>query len=155
MNGWKILTGMALVVLFPIMSFAGAGTGKGCDGDKRGGMGGKHFEKMAQALSLTAEQKAQIEAVRAGENEKIAPLRQQMRETREELRQISQAVPFDEAAVGALATRQAETQAQLLVAQARLHSQITAILTPEQRELRDTLRQQKKGEHRRHMKQGA
>ena len=116
--------------------------------EKRGGDGagmyemrkGRHFDRMAEALDLTPEQREQIQAIRAAEQEKVAPLRQQMKEGREQLHAVIVKQPFDEAAVRTLAAGQAEIRTEMIVSHARVKNQIHALLTPEQREKAEQMR---------------
>jgi Spy/CpxP family protein refolding chaperone len=95
---------------------------------------GRHFERMAEALDLTAEQKGQIRTIITAERENAAPLRQQLAETREKMRQLVQTVPYDEAAVRSLAARQEKTRVELIVSRTRAMNRAYALLTPEQQE---------------------
>ena len=104
----------------------------------------RHFDRMAEILDLTPEQREQVKAIRAAEQEKIAPLREQMREEREQMRAIIEKQPFDEAAVRSLAAAQAEIRTEMFVSHARVKNQIHALLTPEQRQKAEELRSQMK-----------
>jgi len=99
------------------------------------GMGpGPHFERMAWALDLTADQKSQVRAILDAEREKSAPLRRQLMENRAKLRDLAQAVPYDEAAVRKLAASQEQARVELVVSRTRAMNRVFALLTPEQRE---------------------
>lgn len=100
----------------------------------------RHPGRMARALDLSEEQQTKIQAIIAEERQKVEPLRAQMAETRDEMRKLSNAESFDEAAVRALAQKKAEIQTELSVAKARTHNLIQAELTPEQRELAEKMR---------------
>jgi len=101
---------------------------------------GRHPGRMARVLDLSEEQQAKIQAIVTEERQKVEPLRAQMAETRDEIRKLSNAESFDEAAVRALARKKAEIQTELSVAKARTHNLIQAELTPEQRELAEKMR---------------
>lgn len=94
---------------------------------------GRHQGRMAQALDLSEDQQAKIQAIITEERQKVEPLRAQLAETRDEMRKLSNAENFDEATVRALAEKKAEIQTELSVAKARTHNLIQAELTPEQR----------------------
>jgi protein CpxP len=100
----------------------------------------RHFDRMAEALDLTPEQREQIKAIRAAEQDKVAPLKEQLRKGREQLRVAAEQQPFDEAAVRALAADQAEIRTEMIVSHARVKNQIHALLTPEQREKAEQMR---------------
>ncbi|OHB25410.1 MAG: hypothetical protein A2X84_14165 [Desulfuromonadaceae bacterium GWC2_58_13] len=110
-----------------------------------GGMGdgsgsGRHLAKMARVLDLSEDQQTQILAIVEEERTKTEPLRRQMAENRDQLRQLTHADTFDEAAVRALAAKKAEIGAELMVSRARTQNRIQAQLTPEQRLLAEKVR---------------
>jgi protein CpxP len=112
------------------------------DGVRDGSGFGRHQGKMARILDLNETQQQQIQAILEEEREKTAPLRQQMSEYRDQLRQLKQSETFDEAAVRALAGKKAEVSTELMVSRARTHNRIQALLTPDQRERAEKLRPQ-------------
>ncbi|HEY6837157.1 MAG TPA: Spy/CpxP family protein refolding chaperone [Geobacteraceae bacterium] len=105
----------------------------------------RHFARMAKELKLTDAQKEQIKAILKGEREQMKPQREKMAANRNKLRDASEAATFDEAAVKAIAADQAAILQEMIVARARVHSQINALLTPEQRELAKKLHPFKDG----------
>jgi len=82
-------------------------------------------------LNLTDEQKTQMKAIIEKEHPAMKPLFQQQHQIDQQLRQYVEG-QFDEAKVQALATQKAQVQAQLTVAETRVHNQLYALLTPEQ-----------------------
>src|SRR5579859_4846635 len=94
------------------------------------GMDG-HMRFMARYLGLTDEQKTQMKAVMQKEHPAMKPLFQQSHQIDQQLRQYVEG-PFDEAKVQALAAQKAQIQAQLTVAETRIHNQLYALLTPDQ-----------------------
>ncbi len=114
---------------------------------RRGRGQGRHIARMARALDLTEAQQEQVKAILEAERERIAPVRQQLAETRERIRQAAQAEPFDEAAIRALAASQNDARIELIVSRARVKSEIHALLTPEQQELAKKFRSGGKGRH--------
>jgi len=137
-----LIAAIALVGGFGINAMAvsddfGASWGK-CD-EKGPGSGMHGFGRLATALDLTDEQEAQIEAIIAAERPAMRPLREQIREGRSELRNLSRQGAFDEAAVREVASRLAETKTEMMVARTRVKSKIFAVLTPEQQELAEKL----------------
>lgn len=142
MNRSLLLAALAAVLVFtpvalifsPMSAFAGPmGPGPGVEEDMP--MGGRHFERMAERLGLSDAQKEQIAALREAARKQAEPLLQQRQESREAMQKLVGAETFDEAAVRKLADKQARTQTELMVIRARTHSQINAVLTPEQRQL--------------------
>lgn len=110
----------------------------------------QRLARMAKKLKLTAAQKEKAGAILKAEKERIAPLREKLAENRLKLKEAAQAATFDEAAVRAIATDQAQLEIELTVSRTRLRSQINALLTPEQRELADKLEPRRKGGKGRH-----
>jgi periplasmic protein CpxP/Spy len=100
---------------------------------------GERMERIAQALELSDTQREEIAAIRSEQRQKTAPMRQQMMQNKDELRTLTGADSFDEAAVRSLATAQAELKTEMIVARAETRSRIHALLTPEQREKADEL----------------
>lgn len=113
-----------------------------CDGPRDGKdqPGGRFLERMTRILDLTEAQQASIKQVQAAEQEKTAALHEKKRENRQQLQEVEAARPFDENAVRVLAEQRGAIEAELTIARARAHSQIDALLTPEQRELAAKLR---------------
>jgi len=91
------------------------------------------LEHMTRRLKLTGDQQAKIKAVFAADREKVAPLMRKVDEYRKQLRDAAHAAAFDEAAIRALATKRAQAEIELIVARERVRSQVSALLTPEQR----------------------
>lgn len=119
----------------PADSFSAKRTGTGERGDFRDHDRGLNLERMAKKLDLSAEQQEQIRAMLAEHRSKTAPLRQELRESRRQMRDFVNADEFDEAAVRALAMEQADTRTELIVERARMRQQMYAVLSPEQRDL--------------------
>lgn len=120
--------------------------GRRC-GMHRGKGPGKGFARMARKLDLTETQQEQVKAILESERERVAPLRKQLAETREKIRQATLAEPFDEAAVRALAASQNEARVELAVSRAKARSRIHALLTPEQRERAEKFGPRGEGRH--------
>lgn len=85
----------------------------------------------AKKLNLTDEQKTQMKVVMQKERPTMKPLMQQQHQIDLQLRQYVEG-SFDEAKVQALAAQKAQIQAQLTVAETRVHNQLYALLTPDQ-----------------------
>jgi Spy/CpxP family protein refolding chaperone len=120
-----------------------------CDGpgDGKEQPGGRFLERMAKILDLTETQQASIKKVLAAEEEKTAALHEKKRENRQQLRSAEEAKPFDENAIRVLAEQRGAIEAELTIARARAHSQIDALLTPEQREIAAKLRSERGEKH--------
>lgn len=102
-------------------------------GHKGPGLRGMIMGRVARELNLTDQQKVEIKAIIEAERPRVEPLVRQLAATRRELREATANGQFDEAQVGALASRQGQTLAQLIVEKERVKSQVYGVLTPEQR----------------------
>ena len=96
-------------------------------------------DRMAEVLGLSDSQKEKVSAILKAEQEKTEPLRQQLFENRKQIMESTSSGKFDEAAVRAIAAKQAPIIAELMVSHARAKSEIHALLTPEQRALAEKL----------------
>lgn len=94
------------------------------------GMGG-HMGFLAKQLNLTEDQKSQMKAVWQKESPTMKPLLQQQRQIDQQLRQYVEG-SFDPDKVQALANQKAQIQAQVTVAETRIHNQMYQLLTPDQ-----------------------
>jgi len=95
---------------------------------------GGHYHRMGffgKALNLTDEQKTQMKAIMEKERPTMKPLHQQERTIDQQLRQYVEGT-FDAAKVQALAAQKAQVEAQLTVAETRIHNQMYQLLTPDQ-----------------------
>jgi Spy/CpxP family protein refolding chaperone len=99
--------------------------------------------RMFQALQLSDEQKSSIQELYATNRENLRPLREQLQQQRQLLRQAAEKQPFDEAQVRFQAQELAKLQAEAIVAHAALMNQVSAILTPEQRATLENLKEQR------------
>jgi Spy/CpxP family protein refolding chaperone len=95
------------------------------------GMGGHRMGFFADYLNLTEAQQAQMKAVLQKEHGTLKPLKQQLHQTRQQLRQYEEGT-FDEAKVRALAAQQAQAMVELTVQHARIHNELFQLLTPDQ-----------------------
>jgi Spy/CpxP family protein refolding chaperone len=114
-------------------AFIAAAHGPGFGG--KGHVPGMIIGRMARVLDLTAGQKEKVTAIIKAEMEKTQPLREQLFENREQVMEAVFSGKFDEAAVSALAAKQSSVITELMVSYARAGSEISALLTPEQRTL--------------------
>ena len=92
---------------------------------------GHRMAFLARKLNLTEEQKAQMKTIMQKEHPAMKALFQQQHQIDLQLRQYVQGT-YDEAKVQALATQKAQIQAQLTVAETRIHNQMYQLLTPDQ-----------------------
>lgn len=93
--------------------------------------GGTMMGFFARQLSLTDDQKTQMKAILQKEHPAMKPLFAQQHQIDQQLRQYAEGT-FDAAKVQALATQKAQLQAQLTVAETRIHNELFQLLTPDQ-----------------------
>jgi Spy/CpxP family protein refolding chaperone len=97
------------------------------------GFEGRMLGFMTDYLDLTEAQQAQVKQIMATERPTVMPLVQQLAQARHQLRQLEESGAFDEAKVRALAAQQTQTMTELIVAKARIKSEIFNVLTPDQK----------------------
>lgn len=122
---------------------------EGCDGPRAEHTMNtqKRIDRMAKELKLTPSQKDQVGAIMKAEQQQVEPLRQKMGEGHKQIQAVVDAATFDESAVRAIAAEQAKTMTELLLSRTRAMNQVNALLTPEQRELAQKLRESRPGKH--------
>jgi periplasmic protein CpxP/Spy len=85
----------------------------------------------SKMLDITDAQKAQMKSVLQQERATMRPLWQQEHQLEQQLKQYEEGT-FDQAKVQALVSQQSQTLVQLRVAEARIHSELYQLLTPDQ-----------------------
>ena len=93
--------------------------------------GQPHF---LRGIALTSEQEDKIFALHHAEVPKVREQIKQRHALHEELRQVSQAVQFDEAKAKAITDKLANLEKEGALNRARTENKVLAVLTPEQRE---------------------
>ena len=88
---------------------------------------------MTDTLDLTDAQQAQAKSILEKEKPTFTPLMQQLKDGHKQMRTLEESTTFDEAAVRAAATQQGQTMTDLIVAKARVKSELSAILTSDQK----------------------
>jgi Spy/CpxP family protein refolding chaperone len=122
------------------------GMGMGMDG---------HMGFFAKQLNLTDDQKAQMKAIMQKEHPAMKPLYEQQHQIDTQLRQYVEG-SFDQAKVQALAAQKAEIQAQMTVAETRVHNELYQLLTPDQQsqlKQMETKHDARRQQHMNHMNQ--
>ncbi len=94
---------------------------------------------MLKILGLTDAQKKQIADIAKDDRAKAAPNMEKREGIMRQLRQAERAETFDEKAVRSLAGKLAQTEIDMTVARAKLHSRINAVLTPVQRAIMEKM----------------
>jgi Spy/CpxP family protein refolding chaperone len=93
----------------------------------------KFLDRASIMLGLSDEQEAKIKAILDAEKPKIQPLVAELAANRKALQEATDNGTFNEAEVKAIADKQGDTLAALIVEKERVKTQIYAVLTPEQR----------------------
>ena len=122
-------------------AFAQPAPGMG-EGRMHHGMQGRggHMMRMQQALGLTEAQQDQIFKIR---HDSVPAMREQMKQARKarlELRQLAMADKFDEARARQLADQHAKATSNMAVMRAQTANRMRQVLTPEQRQKLDEMR---------------
>ena len=102
---------------------------------------GRFFQRIAQRLNLTDDQKAQIKTILQAERNTLKPLLGQLHTARENLRAAIRAGDANETAVRAASAQVAAVAADLAVERMKIYGKIAPILTDEQRRQISDLRQ--------------
>ncbi|HMV50996.1 MAG TPA: Spy/CpxP family protein refolding chaperone [Blastocatellia bacterium] len=93
----------------------------------------RFLDRASVFLDLTDQQEAQIKAILEAEKPKVQPLIVELAANRKALTEATDNGTFNEAQVKAIADKQGDTLAALIVEKERVKTQIYAVLTPEQR----------------------
>jgi len=110
---------------------------------------------MTDTLDLTDAQQAQAKAILDKEKPSFQPLIQQLADGRKQMRALEESSTFDEAAVRAAATQHAQAMTELIVAKARVKSELFAILTTDQKSKATKLMNRHEDRMLHHMQGGA
>jgi len=127
---------LAASLVFGGVAFAqGPGPAPGARGGRFAGPGGPGgaIGLPVRELNLTDAQQDQIRDIVQHHRDEMRTAQQQLREAREEQRKAIEAVPFDEGAIRAITTQKlAQAEADAAILQARVHSEVWNVLTPDQ-----------------------
>ncbi|MDQ7011774.1 MAG: Spy/CpxP family protein refolding chaperone [Mariprofundaceae bacterium] len=122
------VTGLGLMLGFamPAMAFA----------DDYRGRPGMHekFDRMADVLELTDEQRQQFRRIHRQARPKLQEIGEAMQDNREALHRLSPADDDYAAKVARLARKQGELVEKMIRVRSRVRAEVYAILTPDQRE---------------------
>jgi Spy/CpxP family protein refolding chaperone len=138
-----ITTGIvAMLSAGAVSLFAQGGPGRGAGPFGTGGRGGFAAGFALGQLNLSDPQKQQVRDIMQRDREQMRSTMQRLGEAMQAQRAAINQVPVNEQAVRAAAAQVASVQADLAVAQARVHADIWNILTPEQQTKAKELEQQ-------------
>jgi periplasmic protein CpxP/Spy len=133
---------MVLAMVLSVSLVMAQSTGEK-SGDKSARRGGRHhfgggegrggFGRMFRNLDLTDAQKAQFKQIRESHRETMKSLHQQIRTEMQALHQANQGSTFDEASVSQKLAQVAPLRAKLMAEEFKIHQEMMAVLTPEQK----------------------
>jgi len=139
---------MALAVSVPIAIAQSTDRGAAKEPHGWSEHGSRGGDRMAGAffrnLDLTDAQKAQMKQIRESHSQNLRPLMEQIRAKRHEIRQASEGNSFNESLVTQKLTEVAPLEAKLMGERFRLHQEMLAVLTPEQKTKLEQSREQLK-----------
>lgn len=98
------------------------------------------LERLGRYLELTEDQVSEIKSSVQSEKEERQPLVVQLKENRILLKNMAKGGVFDEDAIKELASQQGELIAELIIIKQRIRTKIANILTPDQHERLEILR---------------
>ena len=96
-------------------------------------MRGKIFQRIAEKLNLTDDQKSQIKTILKGEKDSLQPLVAAVHEARVGLRTAIRASDANETSVRAASAKVASAEADLAVERMKIYAKIAPVLTDAQR----------------------
>ncbi|KAF0247202.1 MAG: hypothetical protein FD167_3398 [bacterium] len=153
---------MLLATTFSLAQTAGAKTDDteiffGNVQAREGGFHQKRGERIrgfiAEQIGLTDQQKAQIKQIRQSHKDSIKPLVEDLRARQQELRQSFEGDVYNEALAAQKLSEMSVVKAKLIGEKIKVHKEILAVLTPEQKTKLDQLKEQfksRRGERMRH-----
>jgi periplasmic protein CpxP/Spy len=146
-KGLIVFLVMAVLGLGAVFIFAQKGSRENFGGGR--GFGGRGFDRLAEKLNLSDEQKTQVRTIMEDSKTRIKPLMESMRESHKQAENLGLDGTFNEEQVNQIAASQSETMKQLFIEKEKTKAQIFAILTPEQRaeaaKMKDRFRERFKG----------
>jgi protein CpxP len=153
-NGNKITMAavfLAMAMASPValpQSSTGSGPGTTAPQGTTGPHSGRHFGRFGwegrafSRLGLTDEQKTQMRQIRQDHRANMDSINQQLRSSMRELRQAYQNGTFNEALASQKLVEVAPLKAKLMAERFKIHQEMLAVLTPEQKSQLDQMRSQ-------------
>jgi len=127
------------------------GDGAGCErsghhmgAEHRKGDRGFNVDRMAKKLNLTDDQRTQIEATVEASKQQMSDQRDKMQANREQLKELTQQSPLNEAEVRRVADAQGDLKADMIVLRAQQRAKINTVLTDDQRAQLEDMRGKKR-----------
>lgn len=140
----KITVAILAITLTALGAIFVVGQTGGKDGPPKRGFGhGRHGQfgprggmmegRLFRQLDLTDAQKEQLKAIRTAAREDSKTYRSQLMENHKKLAELGTDGVFDQAAVEAVASQQADLHKQMIIQREKVKAQMFAVLTPEQK----------------------
>ncbi|HMB16020.1 MAG TPA: Spy/CpxP family protein refolding chaperone [Pelovirga sp.] len=104
---------------------------------------GVHQQKMAVILDLSEDQQQELQNLRSEHRQQQQTLRTEMQASRNQLREVARANDADEAGIRAAVQEHAELKTRMMVNGAKHRQQMAAVMTPEQQQKFEQLRELK------------
>lgn len=123
--------GTALIVVLAVA--AALAQGMHHRGGPMGDFGFGEMGYLSDVLDLTQAQQDQAKAIMEKEKPAIQPLMKQLMQAHKDMSALEDSGTFDEAKVRALAAQNTQTMTELFVQKARIHAELTQILTADQK----------------------
>ncbi len=144
----KAILTTAIAAMIAGAALTGTAYAKGGFGG-RGGFGGDAaIEHIIRALDLDDSQRAEVRRIADAARPQARSIADTLRDSHEQLATLTKADVLDEAALRSLADARGDVMADAMVARVQVMQQIRAVLTPEQLEKMDTMRDRRgKGRH--------
>ena len=133
----------AIVLVTGLVTSADAARGRHRDGDHGRGRPFGEFLRGMAGLDLSEEQRDAIRDMIKGERSSIQPLMERMREARMALQDAITSDPVDEALIRQKAQALADVGADLALLRAQIGAKVRGVLTEEQRERAEELRERR------------
>lgn len=120
---------------------------KYCDKRNKGKGFAARIERMTKKLGLNEEQVKKMHEVEAKFHPQMQSLREKMKATRSELREVMHAENVDQTTVKSLAKQQGDLKAEKIVLRSQMRAEINKLLTTEQRTKMKELREKHRAKH--------
>jgi protein CpxP len=142
----KIAIACAMVCALAVPVVLAQSSGDDTKGGRHGRHGGRgDFAMMGfRQLDLSDAQKAQLKQIHESHRQAIAPIAEQIRAKRQEMRAASEGGTVNEAVITQKLTEIAPLEAKMIAERARIHQESLAVLTAEQKAKLDQMREQAK-----------
>lgn len=120
-------------LIFGVAALLAVGCANIATANPVGGEGGRHMQRMADDLNLSAQQRQQFKQIHTDSRTAGQSIHEAMKKNRDALRMLDPGAKDYSAQVARLADEKAELVKQMVIHHSEVRAQIYAILTPAQR----------------------